>query len=67
MSHFKIVFVFICLFVFCIEGCSGVGSHKKMTLIPDKFRLTCDVNPQNEQHSKWNIDEISIGCEWNLK
>lgn len=51
------------LAIVLLSGCAGLGVEKKMTLVPDQFKLEVDVNPQDN----WNSKEVTGGFTWNLK
>ena len=46
-----------------LSGCAGLGSEKKMTLVPDQLKIEVDSNPQDG----WNSKEVTGALTWNLK
>tara|TARA_Y100000310_G_scaffold155934_1_gene155377 strand:+ start:2140 stop:2313 length:174 start_codon:yes stop_codon:yes gene_type:complete len=54
--------VLILAAVLLLNGCAGMGFHKRATLMPDEFSISFDSNPQDDG----NIDEITGGFKWQL-
>ena len=51
------------LMALLLSGCAGTGLNKKMTMVPDQFKMEWDTNPQND----WAVHEVTGGLTWNLK
>ena len=58
LKHISVIFL-----VLLLSGCAGLGSHKRLELIPDEVSISIDSNPQKD----WEVDEVTGGMKWKLK
>lgn len=46
-----------------LTGCSGLGLHKQVDMMPDEVWVVTDLDPQESGR----LSEISGGMKWKLK